>query len=221
MLRKSGSLIAIFSIAGAVLAGCGSSSPSQPAPTKTLPARQTPRMSNPDTGGAQQQGATPAAALGQLPSDGTHAAGSGKARVTTTKVAKARPTPSTSNDEHSTTAAKAVNPCKLVRLPEAQAITGGAITQMTEAPLGPTCIYRGGSHAAGITLAIENESFGQVSRQMRGRSNVVISGHQSVCGRLGRQMLFVPLSPHQLLNVTAPCGIAKRFATLAVARLVA
>lgn len=207
MLRKSGTLIAIFAIAGVVLAGCGSSATNRPAAASTVTAHQTPLMSNPDAGGARQQG-NPATVLAD------------KSRVATAKVAKARQTPSTSNDEYSTTGAKPANPCALVSLSEAQNITGGAITKMIEAPLGPTCIYSGGTRrAARVTLAVETESLSQVTRHMRPRKHLVINGHRSLCGRLGAQMLFVPLDRYQLLHVTAPCGIAQRFAAVAVSRL--
>jgi hypothetical protein len=106
-----------------------------------------------------------------------------------------------------------------VSLPEAATITGGAITKLIEAPLGPTCIYSGQGSSAGVTLALETESFSQATSHMTARKHVVVSGHRSVCGRLGRQMLFVPLGRYQLLNVAAPCGIAQRFAAVAVGRL--
>jgi hypothetical protein len=177
-------------------------------------------MSNPDTGGAAQQSSHPAAALGQLPPNRSHSTPrADKSHITTAKVEKARPTPSASNDEHSTSAPKPLNPCSLVRLSEAQAITGGAITKTTEAPLGPTCIYSGTGRVAGVTLALQSQSFRQVTRHMSARKHVVVRGHRSVCGRLGTQMLLVPLSQYELLNVTAPCGIAQRFATVAISRL--
>lgn len=221
MLRKPGAVIASFAIAGAVLAGCGGSESLNPAArTVTGQARQTPVMGNPDIGGARQQSSHPKAALGQLASGRSHATvQADKSRLTTAKVAKARDTPATSKDDDGSTGAKPLNPCKLVSLAEAQVITHGAIRTMTEAPLGPTCIYGGTGHGAGITLAVEIESFNQVTRHMSARKHVLIRGRRSLCGRLGSQMLFVPLTRYQLLNVTAPCGIAQRFAAVAVNRL--
>jgi len=220
MLRKLSALIAIMSIGGVVLAGCGSSSSNPPATTKPVAARQTPLMSSPDTGGTRQQSAHPKAALGQLPPGRSRpGARGGKAHLATAKVLKARQTPSVSSDDVSSTGAKALNPCTLVSLTQAQSITSGAITKMDEAPLGPTCIYSGTRRSAGITLALEAENFSQVTRHLSARQHLIIGGHQSLCGRLGTQMLFVPLSRAQLLNVTAPCGIAQRFATVALSRL--
>jgi hypothetical protein len=215
MLRKPSALIAIFGIAGAVLAGCGGS---QPAGTATTHARQTPLMSNPDIGGTRQQSSRPAAAVDQLPPSRSHPTVRTD-KPAGAKIVRARQTPNTSNDDESTTSGSPLNPCKLVSLSEAQAISGGAISKMVEAPLGPTCVYSGTGRAAGVTLAVESESFSQVARPMTARKSVVISGHRSLCGRLGTQMLLVPLGRYQLLNVTAPCGIAQRFATLAVSRL--
>ena len=213
----------ICCIAGALLAGCGgSSSASHPSLTASAHGRETPLMSNPDTGGTKQQSSHPAAALGQLrPARAHSTVKAATSRLTPTKVAKARPTPATSHDDNSATGPQPPNPCRLVSLSEAQTITGGAITKLTEAPLGPTCIYMARDSSAGVTLAIETENVGQVTRHMTGRKQLVIGGHRSVCGRLGTPVLFVPLGRYQLLNVTAPCGIAKRFATLAMGRLTA
>jgi len=220
MLRKPTAFAGICCIAGALLVGCGgSSSSSHPVPTTTTRGRDTPQMSNPDIGGSQPQSGRPAAALGQLPRRSHSKVRADKARVTTAKVAQARQTPGSSNDDESATGAKPLNPCKLVSLSEAQTITGGAITKLIEAPLGPTCIYSGRGSSAGVTLAVETESFRQATRHMTARKHVVVGGHRSLCGRLGTQMLFVPLGRYQLLNVTATCGIAKGFAAVAVSRL--
>lgn len=220
MLRRPAALMAIFGITGAVLTGCGSSSSNRPAASTTQPARETPLMSNPDTGGAQQQGAHPKAALGQLPARASHPrVRADKARSAAAQVVQARQTPDSSNDDESSTGAKPLNPCKLVNLSEAQTITGGAITKATEAPLGPTCVYSGRKSTSGITLAVETENFSQVTRHLSARKHVIVNGHRSMCGRLGSQMLFVPLGRYQLLNVTAPCAIAQRFAAAAVTRL--
>ncbi|MBV9585221.1 MAG: hypothetical protein JO213_10080, partial [Alphaproteobacteria bacterium] len=94
-------------------------------------------------------------------------------KLATKKVAKARLTRGP-NEEESTTGAKPLNPCKLVTLAEARAITREPITKVTEAPLGPTCIYSRTGHAAAITLAVDAERLIQVARNMRARKPVVI-----------------------------------------------
>jgi hypothetical protein len=185
-------------------------------------------MSNPDIGGAQAQANRPAAALGQVPrgSRSTVRADGPKSTVradnpdiTTTKVVQARETPGSSNDDESTTGATPLNPCKLVSLSEAQTITAGAITKLIEAPLGPTCVYSGRRSSASLTLAVETQNFSHVTSHLSAPKHVIVNGHRSVCGRLGTQMLFVPIGRYQLLSVTAPCGIARRFAAIAVSRL--
>lgn len=229
MAIRSAALVATFCVGLGILAGCGSSSSGSPTAgattSKVTPGRQTPLMSNPDTGRGRAQGDHATPALGQLSTHGARpATPSGPTKpgasavVTGSRVVRARPTPATSNDDKSVSAAKPLNPCSLVRLSEARSITAGAVTGLSEAPLGPTCIYRRGG-ATGITLSIETQSFREVTRHMTGRQPVVVHGHRSFCGRLGTQMLFVPLASNQLLNVTAPCGVAQRFATLALSRL--
>ena len=119
----------------------------------------------------------------------------------------------------------AFNPCTLVTLAEARTITRGMITGRVEAPLGPTCIYRSSGVKASkthfprdITLAIEAFS-NQASGLKPKRSRVVIAGHHGYCEKLGAQMVVLPLPGSQVLNVTAPCVIAQRFAAVALKRL--
>jgi hypothetical protein len=133
---------------------------------------------------------------------------------------KARPTPSSSNDDLSDTGARPQNPCTLVSVAEAQAITGGRIKGRIEAPLGPTCIYKAAKPNTEITVAVESMSFSQVTRQLSRRERVTVAGHQAYCGHLGTQMLVVALQHGQLLHVTGSCGVARQFAAAALARLV-
>ena len=211
---------------GVILFGCGGSS-SNPSdarsrasgPQATQQARPTPSPSNPDVGQAQAQVAPhrhPAPgtqSVRKVGSDGAHPAGQSG------KVQRAKPTPAASGDDNNTSSVKPPNPCKLVSISEAQTITGGEIAGRVEAPLGPTCIYSRARSKVPITLAIEAQSFSQVAHHLSKRKAVTVGGHLSYCGRLGTEMLFVPLSGGRVLNVTAPCSIAERFATLAVGRL--
>ena len=134
-------------------------------------------------------------------------------------------TSGTSNDDNFG-GAKPINPCALVSLSEARAITQGAVVGSMEAQLGPTCVYRSAgssrskSHVNGdITLAIESLTISQVARHMRQGGSTEVGGHRGYCGRLGTQMLLVPLRAGQVLNVTAPCVIASRFAVVALRRI--
>jgi hypothetical protein len=176
-------------------------------------------MSNADIGGAQAQASHAAPAVGQLPDRSQSTVRADNSHVTTAKAVQARQTPERAKDDENGTGAKPLNPCKLVSLSEAQTITGGAITKLIVAPLGPTCIYSARGSSSGVSLAVQTERFREVTRHMTARRHVVVAGRPSVCGRLGREMLFVPLGRYQLLNVTAPCGIAKGFAAIALNRL--
>ncbi len=90
-----------------------------------------------------------------------------------------------------------------------------------EAPLGPTCIYEASRSETTVTLAVERLSFTHVRQLLREPRRMTIAGRSAACGRLGMRMLFVPLTDGRVLNVTAPCAIAERFATIAIARLTA
>jgi hypothetical protein len=239
LTRVATSLSALCA-AGALLAGCGGSSPSpkqvatQAAPTQH--AQPTPRQSNPDVGTASAQvssatkhrasghhrrssqpaAVVPAAASGHA-SSGTTSRHQTSIRVQAHPVEKARQTPATTEDEHIPPLGP--NPCTLVNQQEIESVVGGQVVARTEAPLGPTCIYRlAGAHPS-VTVAVEDLRFPQVTSQMKGRAAVSVSGHQAYCGKLGSQMLFLPLGAGKVLNVTAPCGIAQRLAVLALARL--
>jgi hypothetical protein len=187
----------------------------------TSRAQPTPAPSSPDVGNrAAQVAPSTHPALGAANVASSHSRGGGADRITRSHtVQRAHSVAGSSSDDVSGTGAAPVNPCTLVSLPEAQSITGSAIVGRIEAPLGPTCIYRSSSSKADVTLTIEYESFSQVTRHMAARKAMAISGHRSYCGRLGATMLFVPLADGHVLNVTAPCDVAERFATLAVGRL--
>lgn len=224
-------VVAIAALAGAgAIAGCGSSSASKK--TDAQQPRATPAQSGADVGKTLTQTGTDIPAGQSKRADtGTRGADSKPASPTgagtgipagrSQTVQRARQTPGTSHDEHSGTAGQQLNPCTLVSLSEAQTITGGTITGRIDAPLGPTCIYKTGGSKADITLAVESMSFARVAHQMRQQSPVLVRGHRAYCGKLGTEMLFAPLSGGRVLSVTAPCAIARRFATTALGRLVA
>jgi hypothetical protein len=118
----------------------------------------------------------------------------------------------------SSPASQQLNPCTLVSLTEAQSFTGGAVIGRVEAPLGPTCIYRAGKKSE-ITLAVESMNSTQVTHHMARRQAVSVAGRQGYCGHLGTQQLLVPLSGGQTLAVSAPCAVARQFASAALSRL--
>lgn len=134
---------------------------------------------------------------------------------------KGKPTPALSNDDHNPAGASSgqPNPCNLLTGAEAGAITGKEITRTLEAPLGPTCVYKIAGSKSDITLAIESSNLSQVTHHMGKRQQLNIAGHKAYCGKLGSQMLFVPLTGGRFLHVTAPCPVAQRLAAVALKRL--
>jgi len=206
-----------------VLAGCGSSGPSSSSPSSssgpaghgavrlihTQEADTAGAGSNADIGGAPVQTTSAAARR--------HAARARTALAPAGKVQKARQTPRSSNDDLGSQQAQ-FNPCTLVSLTQAQAITHGSVKGRTLARLGPTCIYRAGNARNDVTLVVETLSVSQVAHQMTRPAKLTVAGHPAYCGRLGLQMLFVGLPGSRLLNVTAPCPVAKQFAVAALKR---
>ncbi len=216
------------------LAGCGgSSSPQRPASVTVQKARPTPGLNDPDGPGAQEHQAADAK------SGRRHNAGHAKGSAESTAQAaggsdesSAAPTSQEGAASHAAkkesgaagtvlAAGSQLNPCTLVSVAAAQSITGGLIQDRVEAPLGPTCIYRLSNTHSSITLAVESQKLSQIAHHMTQRRQLDIGGRRAFCGKLGTQMIFVPLASGRILNVTAPCSIAQRFAQLALSRLAA
>lgn len=236
--------LAGLTLAASALAACGSSSPTHStavASAKTseaTPARATPTPSNADVGSAPAQadsGKTKAADGGTRSAvdAGTAGGSSGTSRVprashATDRVTRghhvqhAQSTPSSTRDDPSSAGVRPVNPCTLVTGSEARSITAGAVVGTTEAPLGPTCIYHPArAKSASITMTVEVLKLSQVTQKLAQRSQFTVRRHPAYCGRLGTQMLFVPLANGQVLNVVAPCAVARQFAAVALGRLAA
>jgi hypothetical protein len=110
------------------------------------------------------------------------------------------------------------SPCALVSQAEMSGIAGAAVTAKSQAPLGPTCVFRLGSSSA-ITVALERLSFAGATRQLHQPQKVTVAGRASVCGNLGRPMLYAPVAQQLVLQVVAPCAVAQRVAAIAIARL--
>jgi hypothetical protein len=226
-MRRHICCIAAVCTVTSVVTACGGSTATRPQPgptTRGLPSRPTAALASSRAAGAVSR--TPhtgqssvhdrparVTAAGTRPSPRAAPAGHGRTRAER-PASKAGITPST-------LAAHAANPCRLVSLSEAHSLTGGAVVGAMEAPLGPTCVYRAGGSKATITLAVEPARVSQIQRQMKKRQRLIVRGRTAYCGTLGTQMLFVPVRPGEVLNVTAPCSIAKRFATVAIGRLAA
>jgi hypothetical protein len=191
--------------------------------------RHGPRSSHRATGAARTNVATgrshPDAATGGSHTDAAASAGSGVARSTTRVMKsgehqKARLV-SDINDDSTGTATHRLNPCSLVSLPQARTFTGTAISSRFEAPQGPTCIYRPTKAKDEVTLAVESIGSGDVTNHLSQRQKLTVAGRTAYCGKLGRQLLVVPLPGGQLLSVSASCSVARRFAEAALVRLAA
>jgi hypothetical protein len=111
---------------------------------------------------------------------------------------------------------KGPNPCVFVSGSEAQAIIGTPIVGQTEAPLGPTCVFRLQGQRQTITIAVETERLSAQVRYMHKRRRLMLGGHRAYCGVLGRPMLDVALGPGRILNVAAPCRVAEALASRAL-----
>ena len=112
------------------------------------------------------------------------------------------------------------SPCTLVTRPQARAILGAPVAVPFEAPQGPTCIFKTESGRSFVTLAVQSLDFAKTKRQIRGRQAVDVAGRAAYCGMHGQPTLYVPLARGRVLSVAGePCGVARRFASRAVARL--
>ena len=110
-------------------------------------------------------------------------------------------------------------PCNLVTRAEARAIIGEPVRTPLEAPQGPTCIYRSQHGDAFVTLAVQAAEFKHLRRQIQDPEPQSIGGVTAYCGELGQPMLYLPLSKGRVLSVSAPCEVARQFATRAVQQL--
>jgi hypothetical protein len=223
-LVKAVATLVVVGAAAVALVACGSSSSGSTTAVaaaqkahaiRTQKAHPTLAQSNPDVGAATAQSST-------TPRHGK-AKHSARSQVPTSvrpagQVQRARQAAGITEDDKAESGSRALNPCALVSLSEAEAITGGAIHGRVEAPLGPTCVYKLNSKRY-ITMTIETVSPVQVTRHLKSPKSLDIRGHRAYCARLGAEMLFVPLGPNRLLNVTAPCALGQHFAARALTRL--
>jgi hypothetical protein len=102
---------------------------------------------------------------------------------------------------------------------QARGILGRPVQQPVEAPQGPTCIYRPQSGKRLIALAVQQLDFDKVKPLLRKSRAITVADHTGFCGTYGQAMLFVPLSHLRVLTVSAPCAVAKAFATQALPHL--
>ena len=174
------------------LAGCGGGSePAQPA------SKATPLQGRANAKGTGDHGTKPAPHEGE------------PARGETPRVAEGL----------SPVQAKASAPCKLVTRAEARQIFGRSTLAPSEAPQGPTCIYRTERPGGFVTVAVQAIDFKKASAAIRDRRRVAVTGRDGVCGTLGQSQLYVSVGDGRVLTVTGPCTQAARFASKALARI--
>lgn len=205
-ITKLRSVIAL-GIASAAIAGCGGNSTQKPAAQDPVTAVRPPQSSNASN---LDIGRSPVQQHNKTKQPKVSRGG---------KIQRGHATPNQADNDGVPIAN--TNPCKLVSVHEANAMTGGAIAGSRLAPLGPTCVFSLDHRKANITLNLEASSFAEVTNQMTRREHLTIGGHKAYCGRLGAQMLYVQLGGGRVLHVTAPCPIAQRFAQTALNRLTA
>jgi hypothetical protein len=111
-----------------------------------------------------------------------------------------------------------LNPCTLVTLSAAQGIVH-AIGSATEAPLGPTCIFKRSDAKPSITLTVRLMNFAKATAGLQNSVPVTAGKYSGLCGTRGPQALYLSLGSNQVLNVIAPCGIAKALAAIAASNL--
>jgi hypothetical protein len=111
------------------------------------------------------------------------------------------------------------NPCALVTVAQAHALTGKAVA-VSEAPLGPTCIYReSGAKAATVTVAVQRLQFSALKPHIQKLSELTIAGRSAYCGVYGTAVTYVLLPGHRALSISAPCAVGTKFAATALSKL--
>lgn len=212
-----GSILA-FSIAGVILAGCGSSSSGGRAARTTTSS---------DTSSQQQSGTAGKSELTGFEVSHTAAARSDKVdrRLGEHRLRAVPVASSQSVQRAQARAGKRVtpritgpNPCRLVSSVEARRILGGTVAE-TEAPLGPTCIIKVSGQKRIITLSVETLSVPRELRQMKKLTRSTVAGHQAYCGGLGQPQLLLSLGGKKTLSVNAPCPAARALAAIAASHL--
>ena len=178
------SIALAIGICGLLLGGCGGSSTSG-------------SFSN-LTGAATEQGGSPAeqaSSTAHQPVAVASSAGSSHRRKAKERAHK-RGAPSTrsrrpahvtqghSNQRSQASAGsplvpKGPNPCVFVGGAEAQAIIGTPIVGQTEAPLGPTCVFKLQGQRQTITIAVQREHLLAQVRYMHRRRRLLLGGHRA------------------------------------------
>jgi hypothetical protein len=148
------------------------------------------------------------------------ASGAGRANEAGTPAAKAAPGYTKLLASQSRKPQTRFSPCDLVSKAKAGSILGYTVVDVTEAPQGPTCLYKGKDASAGlVALAVQVQPVRPLKHAMRQARAVDLDGTKGYCGVSGQPMLYAKLPQGRVLTVTAPCAVAQRFASTALAHL--
>lgn len=196
-------ILALAAIAAAVLAGCGSASPSGSAD-------------------AERSGAELAVAQSPFHSSGSATEAGGYIVKSSDPIYEKKPPRVLSyptgrdTDETSATGAAPVVACSLVSHGRAAAILGGPV-EFNEEPQGPTCIYARRDSKRQVTLTVENTRLTSLRGHARKASRIRLAGRNGWCLRYESTSVAVALGPGLILHVTGPsCPLAARFAARAL-----
>ena len=140
-------------------------------------------------------------------------------RATRTSAAALRPGYERIVEDQDRSPRQRLHPCNLVTKTQAQAILRASIRTPREGLQGPTCIYEARRTATLVTIAVQSADIADLKRQLRRVRPVAVASKRGYCGRVGRPVLYVPLSGGRVLTIAASCATAQRFATTALTRL--
>jgi hypothetical protein len=110
------------------------------------------------------------------------------------------------------------HPCALVSQAELGALAGATVIAQAEAPLGPTCVFRL-SGARIVTLALQQQTLSAAAAALQHQAPARAGRHPAVCGLEGRPLLYAPVAPKLVLQISAPCQAAERIAARVISHL--
>jgi hypothetical protein len=188
-----------FVLAGVLAAGCGSSGPGESS-------SGAPRLAGTEVHSQPAAaGAVPEVMFPVVP-------GPAGERVQ-------KPFKGETDSEANETGARPLHPCRILTGAEVARLTHVSVLHTTEAPNGPTCIYRVAAKPAQYGFAVQSLAFSVAAARVPRHRLTAIAGHRAYCRTLGQSTLFVDLPAGRVMSVQAPCRTAARLATRALRAL--
>ena len=222
MLIKTGTAAAALCTLALLLTGCGSAGPagiaSAPPAAGLTVGQAPPRIGNQIQGGIQQA-VNPESA--RSAPDGEAAP---KQRATRGGDEAPESVKLTKSGQDRALLATAANrttpdPCTLLTVTQAHAMTGQRVTGSHLALLGPSCVYTFAHSAQTITVAVESILWTPRAPGIRPTARMHVAGHTAYCHTRSPQALYAPVGLYRVLAITGPCVIDARLATAALPRL--